>query len=67
MDTYTQTLAASNGETPVIRTVGLEKNFGKLAVLRGVSERIEKGEVVSVIGPSGGGKSTFLRCCACPS
>jgi len=62
MDTYTQTLAASNGETPVIRTVGLEKNFGKLAVLRGVSERIEKGEVVSVIGPSGGGKSTFLRC-----
>jgi len=46
----------------VIETVDLYKSFGKLAVLRGVSERIGKGEVVSVVGPSGGGKSTFLRC-----
>jgi polar amino acid transport system ATP-binding protein len=33
-----------------------------LHVLKGVTEHIEKGEVVAVIGPSGGGKSTFLRC-----
>ena len=47
---------------PLIETVGLTKKFGGLEVLKGISERIYKGEVVSVIGPSGGGKSTFLRC-----
>ena len=47
---------------PLIETVGLTKKFGELEVLKGISERIYKGEVVSVIGPSGGGKSTFLRC-----
>ncbi|MDO4573467.1 MAG: amino acid ABC transporter ATP-binding protein [Clostridia bacterium] len=46
----------------MIETVGLYKSFGDVHVLRGISERIEKGEVVAVIGPSGGGKSTFLRC-----
>ena len=46
----------------MIRTVNLHKSFGQLKVLTGVSECIEKGEVVSIIGPSGGGKSTFLRC-----
>jgi polar amino acid transport system ATP-binding protein len=46
----------------VIKTVGLEKRFGELHVLRGVSEHIKPGEVVSIIGPSGSGKSTFLRC-----
>ena len=45
-----------------IKTVDLHKSFGKLQVLKGVSETIHSGEVVSVIGPSGGGKSTFLRC-----
>ncbi len=40
----------------------LHKSFGKLEVLRGVSEHIEQGECVVVIGPSGSGKSTFLRC-----
>ena len=40
----------------------LHKSFGNLQVLKGVSEKIYKGEVVSIIGPSGGGKSTFLRC-----
>ena len=47
---------------PLIETVDLCKKFGELEVLKGISERIYKGEVVSVIGPSGGGKSTFLRC-----
>ena len=46
----------------IIRTEGLTKNFGSLEVLRGISTVIRRGEVVSVIGPSGGGKSTFLRC-----
>ena len=46
----------------MIKTVNLHKSFGRLQVLTGVSETIEKGEVVSIIGPSGGGKSTFLRC-----
>ena len=46
----------------MIKTVDLHKSFGNLHVLTGVNETIYKGEVVSIIGPSGGGKSTFLRC-----
>ena len=46
----------------MIKTVDLHKSFGDLKVLNGVNETIYKGEVVSIIGPSGGGKSTFLRC-----
>lgn len=40
----------------------IRKSFGGLEVLKGVSVSVEKGEVLSVIGPSGGGKSTLLRC-----
>ncbi len=46
----------------ILRTEGLCKSFGKLEVLKGINVSVHKGEVVSVIGPSGGGKSTFLRC-----
>ena len=46
----------------ILRTENLKKNFGKLEVLKGISTSITQGEVVSIIGPSGGGKSTFLRC-----
>jgi len=46
----------------VIKVENLHKSFGDLEVLKGVSEHIRKGEVVSVIGASGSGKSTFLRC-----
>ena len=46
----------------MIKTVNLHKSFGDLKVLTGVNQTIQKGEVVSIIGPSGGGKSTFLRC-----
>lgn len=51
-----------NGENELIQVVDLHKSFGSLPVLQGVTEHVLKGEVVSIIGPSGGGKSTFLRC-----
>lgn len=50
-----------NADT-LIRVEDLHKDFGSLKVLKGITDHVDKGEVVSVIGPSGGGKSTFLRC-----
>ena len=46
----------------MIRVVNLEKKFGELTVLKDVNVHIQRGEIISVIGPSGTGKSTFLRC-----
>ncbi len=46
----------------MITVVDLHKSFGENHVLRGINDTIEQGEKVVVIGPSGGGKSTFLRC-----
>lgn len=46
----------------VIDVQNLTKRFGKLTVLDNISVSFDRHEVVSVIGPSGGGKSTFLRC-----
>ena len=46
----------------MIEVKGLHKSFGKLHVLKGIDDYINKGEVVVVIGPSGSGKSTYLRC-----
>ena len=46
----------------MIEVNDLHKSFGKLKVLKGITEKIEEREVICVIGPSGSGKSTFLRC-----
>ena len=40
----------------------VHKSFGSLEVLKGINLKIEKGQVVTLIGPSGSGKSTILRC-----
>lgn len=50
------------GETSAVRVDDLHKNFGTLEVLKGVSLDAHDGDVVSIIGASGSGKSTFLRC-----
>lgn len=49
-------------ERPLIQVKNLSKNFGKVSVLSGIDIDIYKGDVVCVIGASGSGKSTFLRC-----
>jgi ABC-type polar amino acid transport system ATPase subunit len=46
----------------MIQTFELTKRYGTLSVLKGISLRVERGEVAVIVGPSGGGKSTFLRC-----
>ncbi len=48
--------------TEKVRIKNLHKSFGELKVLRGIDLTVGEGEVVCVIGPSGGGKSTLLRC-----
>ena len=59
----TARISAGNGEKPVAVAVDdLHKSFGQLEVLKGVSLTAREGDVVSMIGASGSGKSTFLRC-----
>ena len=45
----------------MIRLEGITKHFGNLRVLRGIDLEIEKGEIVSIVGPSGAGKTTLLQ------
>ncbi len=46
----------------LIKVENLIKSFGKIEVLKGINSQIKRGEVVVIIGASGSGKSTFLRC-----
>ena len=46
----------------IIEVENLKKDFGKLQVLKGITTKIYKNEVLSIIGSSGSGKSTFIRC-----
>ena len=47
---------------PMVKSEGVHKRFGRLEVLRGIDMEVAPSEVMVIIGPSGGGKSTFLRC-----
>ena len=46
----------------IISVNHLQKSYGDHQVLRDITFDVKKGEIVSIIGPSGGGKSTMLRC-----
>lgn len=46
----------------ILEVKNLRKSFGEVEVLKGVDFSLEKGEVLAIIGPSGGGKTTLLRC-----
>ena len=46
----------------ILRVQGLTKAYGARQALRGIDAQVAKGETIAVVGPSGGGKSTFLRC-----
>src|ERR1051326_5769359 len=53
--------AGAVGREWMLEAENIHKHFGNLHVLKGITMRITKGEVIVVVGPSGGGKSTFLR------
>lgn len=47
---------------PALKVDDLHKSFGTLAVIKGISMEAQRGDVISILGASGSGKSTFLRC-----
>jgi polar amino acid transport system ATP-binding protein len=56
------TAEARAGVPPMVLAEAVHKRFGRLEVLKGIDLRVDRGDVMCVIGPSGSGKSTFLRC-----
>ncbi|HKJ51372.1 MAG TPA: ATP-binding cassette domain-containing protein [Gammaproteobacteria bacterium] len=55
-------MSDATGGHAALEVVDLHKSFGDHEVIRGVSMRAQKGDVISILGASGSGKSTFLRC-----
>jgi octopine/nopaline transport system ATP-binding protein len=53
---------APQTDTPAVAVEGLRKSFGSLEVLKGISLKAQTGDVISILGASGSGKSTMLRC-----
>jgi arginine/ornithine transport system ATP-binding protein len=57
-----ETSGAAGAEQAALEVVNLHKSFGDVEVIRGMSLSAHKGDVISILGASGSGKSTFLRC-----
>jgi arginine/ornithine transport system ATP-binding protein len=57
-----ESVSQSGGDQAALEVVDLHKSFGDVEVIRGVSLSAHKGDVISILGASGSGKSTFLRC-----
>lgn len=55
------TTGIATEEAPILKVEGLKKSFGQVRVLDGIDLSVNKGEVITLIGPSGAGKTTFLR------
>jgi polar amino acid transport system ATP-binding protein len=55
-------MPAPNNTAPILTIRDLQKSFGRLEVLKGISLTVHEGEVIALIGASGSGKSTLLRC-----
>lgn len=55
-------MSASGSDVAALEVENLHKSFGELEVIKGVSMKAQKGDVISILGASGSGKSTFLRC-----
>lgn len=61
--TYTRFNSTGTGHPPpALRAVELKKQFGPIEILKSVSLTAQRGEVIAILGGSGSGKSTFLRC-----
>ncbi len=50
----------------MIKLEGITKSFGSLQVLKGIDLEINKGEIISIVGPSGAGKTTLLQIMGTP-